>query len=307
MLSRAMLVGACVFALGATNPNGSVNKSGARPEHRAASTIQISIGGTAPIELPGNWRPPKPGDSLSFQLAGLDGKQLDTTAFRGKLLLVDFWATTCGDSMGEMAHLSALQEKYKDQGLVIVGVPMDADRDKIQAAITDKKADWPEAFDTQQKQMKTWALWGAMGTATGVLVSPDGKMLWRGITYKVDDPIAKAMAAHSPKVLASAKPDAEAAPGNGTAPLDSATKTDSAVPAADKGATDSATAAPAKPAPVEVTDDVKAKGALGLAQSYQHASMNEKAKAKYQEIIDKYPNTPSATSAKQALEEMGKS
>ena len=58
----------------------------------------------------------------AIEMADLNGKQVDLKALRGKVVLVDFWASWCGPCKHEMPVLQSLHEKYAEQGLVIVGI-----------------------------------------------------------------------------------------------------------------------------------------------------------------------------------------
>jgi peroxiredoxin len=60
-----------------------------------------------------------------FSLPDLDGQTLRLSDLRGKIVLLDFWATWCTPCREETPHLVELQNKYRDQGLQIIGVSMD--------------------------------------------------------------------------------------------------------------------------------------------------------------------------------------
>jgi peroxiredoxin len=60
-----------------------------------------------------------------FTLSTRDGKTAGLSSFRGKTVLLNFWATWCGPCQQEMPSLEALYQRYKDQGFVIVGVSLD--------------------------------------------------------------------------------------------------------------------------------------------------------------------------------------
>ena len=62
-----------------------------------------------------------------FELADLSGKKVRLSDFKGKVVILDFWATWCGPCRMEIPHFVRMQEKYKDKGLEIVGLSLDAD------------------------------------------------------------------------------------------------------------------------------------------------------------------------------------
>ena len=65
----------------------------------------------------------------------LAGKKVDLAELKGKVVLVDFWASWCGPCKEEMPVLEALHEKYAEEGLVIVGVNIDNNKKKMDKTI----------------------------------------------------------------------------------------------------------------------------------------------------------------------------
>ena len=62
-----------------------------------------------------------------FELADLSGKRVRLSDFKGKVVILDFWATWCGPCRVEIPHFVRLQSKYRAQGLAIVGLSLDDD------------------------------------------------------------------------------------------------------------------------------------------------------------------------------------
>jgi len=60
-----------------------------------------------------------------FSLTSLDGKKLTRDSLKGKVVILDFWATWCPPCRASIPHLVELYKKYHDQGLVVVGISLD--------------------------------------------------------------------------------------------------------------------------------------------------------------------------------------
>lgn len=83
-----------------------------------------------------------------FALRGptLDGKTLDVADYKGKVVLVDFWATWCVPCVHEMPTVAAAYKKYHDQGFEVVGVSLDDKRERLEAFLKENDLPWPQVF-----------------------------------------------------------------------------------------------------------------------------------------------------------------
>lgn len=84
---------------------------------------------------------------LDLKLATLDGKEVDLAKLRGKVVLLDFWATWCEPCLEKVPEIAAIHKKYHDKDFQLVGVSLDENRHQLEETIKEKGIDWPQAFD----------------------------------------------------------------------------------------------------------------------------------------------------------------
>ena len=85
-----------------------------------------------------------------FSLTDLQGKTWALSQLRGKVVLVNFWATWCPPCRKEMPDLQTLYDRFKDQGLVILAIS-DEDTDKVKPFVTERNVTYPILLDTGRK------------------------------------------------------------------------------------------------------------------------------------------------------------
>jgi cytochrome c biogenesis protein CcmG/thiol:disulfide interchange protein DsbE len=89
-----------------------------------------------------------------FKLDGLDGKALTLTGSRGKVILLNFWATWCGPCQAEIPDLIALQQKYKDQ-LQIIGLVVDEDdASVVKNVVAETQINYPVAMSSPEVRIQ---------------------------------------------------------------------------------------------------------------------------------------------------------
>ena len=89
------------------------------------------------------------GKPVAIKYTAVDGRAVDLAKMKGKVVLVDFWATWCGPCVAEIPHVVEAYNKYHDKGFEIVGISFDreGDKDKLIKFTKDKEMPWPQYFD----------------------------------------------------------------------------------------------------------------------------------------------------------------
>src|SRR4051812_34019602 len=81
--------------------------------------------------------------NLDFTLKDADGKDLHLSDYKGKVILLDFWATWCGPCKYEIPAFVELQERYGSQGLQVIGVSVDDTAEKLPPFVKQFKMNYP--------------------------------------------------------------------------------------------------------------------------------------------------------------------
>ncbi len=112
-----------------------------------------------------------PHPAPEFALPTLTGETLDLANYKGKVVLLDFWATWCEPCKQEIPHLEELQNRYRGRGLQVIGVSMDDEPEPVRAFYRQYKMNYPVVLGTA----KTGELYGGiLGLPITFLIGRDG-------------------------------------------------------------------------------------------------------------------------------------
>ncbi len=144
----------------------------------AASPAGGAIGACDPNAKPAN---------LNFTLKDLDGRDVKLSSYKGKVILLNFWATWCGPCKIEIPWFNEFHQKYKDRGLVVVGISADDTVEQLKPFVADHKMTYPVLVGLGRDDVQE-ALGPVWGLPTTIIISRDGKACHKhiGIAKKAD-------------------------------------------------------------------------------------------------------------------------
>lgn len=114
-----------------------------------------------------------------FTLPDVNGKEVKLSSFKGKFVLVDFWASWCKPCRLENPNVVKAFQQFRNKNFTILGVSLDkpGEKDKWLQAIRDDKLDWTHVSDLKFWNSEVVPLYHIDGIPYNVLVDPEGKII----------------------------------------------------------------------------------------------------------------------------------
>ena len=130
---------------------------------------------------------------VELKFTAVDGKEVDLAKMRGKVVLIDFWATWCGPCVAELPNVLKAYEKLHDKGFEIVGISLDQDQAKLESFVKEKGMKWSQYFDGKGWQNDISSRFGIQSIPAMWLVDKKGMLVSNDVRGKLEELVEKAL------------------------------------------------------------------------------------------------------------------
>ena len=130
-----------------------------------------------------------------FSEKDVTGKPLSIANYKGKVVLIDFWATWCVPCVVELPNVLKAYEKHHRNGFEIIGISLDKDKAKLANFTKEKNMPWQQFFDGQGWGNKLAVAYGVNSIPATYLLDREGKIIAKNLRGEaLDNAVAKALA-----------------------------------------------------------------------------------------------------------------
>lgn len=112
--------------------------------------------------------------AIDFSMKDTKGRTINLSSFKGKYVLLDFWASWCGPCREEHPNLIAVYENYKNKDFTIISVSIDTEKERWIKAIGKDKLVWTQVSDLSGDKGEVYLKYGITSIPTNFLIAPDG-------------------------------------------------------------------------------------------------------------------------------------
>lgn len=119
--------------------------------------------------------------ALDFTQNDMEGKPVSLSSFKGKYVLVDFWASWCGPCRGENPNVVSAFERYKSKNFTVLGVSLDQVKPNWLKAVKEDNLNWTQVSDLQYWNNAAARLYHIQSIPANLLIDPSGKIIAKNI------------------------------------------------------------------------------------------------------------------------------
>jgi|TARA_E500000331_G_scaffold346288_1_gene384990 thiol-disulfide isomerase/thioredoxin len=134
------------------------------------------------------------GKPLKMKFTALDGREVDLSMMKGKVVLIDFWATWCGPCVREIPSVKKTYEELHSKGFEIIGISMDSDKGKLEDFLAKNDMSWPQFFDGKGWKTSLAQEHGISSIPAMWLVDKEGNLVDQNARSDLEEKVQKYLA-----------------------------------------------------------------------------------------------------------------
>ena len=120
-----------------------------------------------------------------FSAIDLDGKPISLQQYRGKVVLLDFWAVWNGFCIGDILNVKKIYDTYKNQGFDVIGVSLDTDETKLRNYLKENDIPWRQIYSGQERQCPLVKQYDVKSIPARWLIDRDGTLIAHEASHKL--------------------------------------------------------------------------------------------------------------------------
>ncbi len=120
-------------------------------------------------------------EAVDFQQADTSGTMVSLSSFRGKYVLVDFWASWCGPCRMENPNVVQAYEKFKDRNFTVLGISLDRSKEAWMQAIKDDRLNWTQLSDLKFWSNEVARMYKISSIPQNILIDPNGVIISKNL------------------------------------------------------------------------------------------------------------------------------
>jgi peroxiredoxin len=151
----------------------------------AKALAEHLLRGTKPYEV---------GQPLEIRFTALDGREVDLAKLKGKVVLIEFWSTSCGPCIGEMPAVKAAYQRFHERGFEIVAISLDDKESVLRKFVAKKNLPWPQHFDGKGWENQFALRYGIFAIPTMWLVDKQGNLRVTEARFRLEQRIESLLA-----------------------------------------------------------------------------------------------------------------
>ena len=135
------------------------------------------------------------GNPVAIKFTAVDGRKVDLSKMKGKVVLIDFWATWCGPCVAEIPSLKKTYARLHKKGFEIVGISLDSKEDKLTEFVADKGMTWPQHFDGKGWSNTIAKEFGIRSIPAMWLIDTNGNLVDMNARHNLEEKVEKLLTA----------------------------------------------------------------------------------------------------------------